>query len=279
MELTPQQRDHFRTFGFLVLRALLPRTEIADLRAEVVDSLRANYTMPDGTLEVATGTDGYFLPMMGEKTPVSRALVADPRLVGVAQAMLDGPVAPKPAKGILYRDASFWHQDTGDPNLPALKLVTYLDPLTGPSGALQVLPSSHRIAVSEELTSYRARWPWDTTPTAEAEEEQRWPGLTLHSEPGDVIIFDVRLWHASLFGRDRLQWSVSYVRHPNTEAERDSARSYILSYLSDGHVYDSEAYPYLDPAWETDDGPFAATLRALSLTDTAAMDAVRSEMR
>ena len=228
--------------------------------------------MPESPLAFPTGVDGFFLPMVGKKTPVSRMLVADPRLVGIAQALLDRPVAPKPAKGVLYRDASFWHRDNGDPDLRALKVVTYLDPLTEPSGALQVLPGSHRIAMSDELTKYRKCWPWDTTPTAEDEEEQRWPGLTLRSEPGDVIIFDVRLWHASLFGRDRLQWSVSYVGHPYTAAERKVARTYILSYLSDGHEYDVEEYPYFDPAWETAvDGPFVTTMRALGMPEAAAV--------
>jgi hypothetical protein len=266
MEVTPQQRDQFETFGFIVLREMFSGAEMAELRAEVRRSLRLAYPLPDGRLDLPTGVDGFFLPMMGPNTPVSRGLAGDRRLVDVAECLLGGQVAPKPAKGNLYRDASFWHQDSGDPNLRAIKIVTYLDSLTGPSGALQVLPGSHSSSMSTTLTAYRDHWPWGTSSTAEAEEEQRWPGLVLRSEPGDVIVFDVRLWHSSLFGRDRLQWSVSYVGHPRTDPERESARSYILSYLTAGHHYDVEAYPYFDPAWETDiDGVFGATLRALGL--------------
>ncbi|MFD6693687.1 phytanoyl-CoA dioxygenase family protein [Micromonospora aurantiaca (nom. illeg.)] len=263
--LSAQQRDYFHTYGFLVLRGFLSAELNAELEAEVRRSLSENYTIePSAHRRPATGDDSVFLPMMGPRTPVSRALVADERLVEIAQVLLGGGVIPKPAKGNFYNDASFWHSDSLSRDLQAIKVVTYFDALDGPSGALQVMPGSHWPDLFDKLAAFRAAWPWSTGTDSEAVEERWWPGQVLATQPGDVIIFDVHLWHASLGGRDRTQWSVSYVAEPTNDQERDAVRAYLMSFMEAGHEYNDENYPYFDPDWATDDtGPFARGLRAI----------------
>ncbi|MGC4891486.1 phytanoyl-CoA dioxygenase family protein [Micromonospora sp. DT227] len=241
--------DFLRTHGFHVWRGLLDPAEVAALRDEVRTALQDNYDIRTTKSDRVTGTAGYYLPMMGRRTPLSRALLADRRLVGIAERLYGCEVVPKPAKGILYRDASPWHQDSVDPHLTAIKLVAYLEPLTGETGALQILPGTHRGEYARILADYRRRWPVADADLDEAVEAARWPGLTLETQPGDVIGFDVHLWHASLGGRDRLQWSVSYAATPTSAATRDSLRHYVASFLSVGHPFDSDAYPYFDPDW------------------------------
>ena len=51
------------------------------------------------------------------------------------------------------------------------------------------------------------------------------PGHVIESRPGDAIVFHAHLWHASLNGRDRRQWSVEYFAWPQDDREvRELAR-------------------------------------------------------
>jgi len=239
----------FATHGFLVLRNVLDTDEVGRLRAEILEALSANYELPTETATSATGTAGFYLPMMGPRTPVSRALLADPRLVEVARDILGDDVVPKPAKGVLYRDASSWHADSYDQELNAVKIVAYLDPLTADTGALRVLPGSHHDDVSASLSRLRELYQPGKPVLDEQREAELFPGMALDSQPGDVIFFDVKLWHASLSGRDRVQWSASYAATPRTEREETKVRDYITLFLSADHKYDTEQYPYFDPDW------------------------------
>ncbi|WNV87673.1 phytanoyl-CoA dioxygenase family protein [Umezawaea sp. Da 62-37] len=252
---TTESAEFFSTYGFVVLRNLLGREEVRELRAEVLDALSANYELPTEQVAQATGTSGFYLPMTGPRTPVSRALLADPRIMDAARSFLGRDVVPKPAKGILYRDASSWHADSYVRELEAVKVVAYLDPLGADTGALRVLPGSHHEDVSDALREHRANNPPGSPVLDEELESALWPGLALDSTPGDVIVFDVNLWHASLSGRDRLQWSASYAAVPRDERETAAVRDYIVSFLGAGHVYDTERYPYFDPDWSRPGAP------------------------
>lgn len=64
-----------------------------------------------------------------------------------------------------------------------------------------------------------------------------------------MITFGVRLCHASLYGRDRRQWSMSYAGFSPAPADRARLRAYIGSFPTEGHKYDAAAYPYFDRSW------------------------------
>ncbi len=246
--LTDEQMSFFAFHGFLLLKDWLAPELTDGLLGEVSGAIADNYAVPDSP-GGPTGTDGFYVPLMGPVSPASRRLALDPRLANCASALLASRVVAKPAKGMLYRDLSPWHRDSGDFRLRAIKAVAYLQPLTGATGALRVLPGSHLAASSDALAEYRGRYPAGEPHVDETLEEARWPGVTLATNPGDVVLFDVHLWHASLFGRDRYQWSVSYAAAPADQAERDAVRDYLESFLAVGHEYDQERYPYYDPAW------------------------------
>ncbi|MFI7449653.1 phytanoyl-CoA dioxygenase family protein [Nonomuraea sp. NPDC049714] len=259
-------RDFYEVHGYLLVRGLLEPGEVNALREEVQQALSSSYDFRRRPLDFATGTAGLYLPMVGPATPLSRALLADSRFLGVAGTLLRSQVVPKPAKGILYRDASPWHCDSADERLRAVKAVAYLDPLAASTGALQVLPGSHQFEQAGRLARYRDRWPAREPVFDERDEAGRWPGVVLATNPGDVIFFDVHLWHASLLGRDRLQWSVSYAATPVGNLDRESVRSYISSFLSAGHNFDLAVYPYYDPAWSGASRPaFADVMASLEL--------------
>jgi hypothetical protein len=253
--------EFFATHGFLVLRGVFGQAEAVALRAEILQALSANYELSTEAVSETIGVTGFYLPMVGPRTPASRAWMADPRIMDLARELLGSDVIPKPAKGVLYREASSWHADSYDREFRAVKVVAYLDPLTAGTGSLRVLPGSHHMDVSASLSAFRASNRPGAPVFDEALEELLFPGISLDTQPGDVIFFDANLWHASLCGRDRVQWSASYVASPVTEREEAVVRDYIVSFVHAGHEYDTENYPYFDPDWCSPDAPaFAKTL-------------------
>jgi hypothetical protein len=86
--LTTAQVDHFRTFGFTVLRGY--RADA--LRAEADSAIRDERAID--------GISGHYLPMASRLTPLSASLACDdPRFTGAAQQLLDGPVIPECPEG------------------------------------------------------------------------------------------------------------------------------------------------------------------------------------
>jgi hypothetical protein len=259
----------FREFGFLKLPGFFDRETVAALEAEVRDGLARNYELPADEPDIVSGYDGFYLPLMDEGSPVSRALTSGRRLLSLGAELLGAPVMPKPAKGVLYNDATGWHRDAAGPDLRAVKVAVYLSPVDGDSGALRFVPGSHELGFSDRLARFRRTIP-ERSPLDETEEARWWPGVTVPTEPGDILVFDVHIWHAALFGRLRPQWSVSYVAIPGTEPERRAARDYIDLFLHAGHRYDQERFPYYDPAWRTGDAPeFARAMADLGLFATS----------
>ncbi|MCF6473400.1 phytanoyl-CoA dioxygenase family protein [Nonomuraea sp. MG754425] len=247
-EVTATDIDHFRVFGYVHVRHALSDDFFTALAKEIRTTLAQAFVL-DQSNEEALGRAGFYLPMMGERTPVSRELCVDPGLLDVAERLLGAFPLLKPAKGILYEDASGWHADTFDRHLSAVKVAVYLDPLNETNGALRVIPGSHMEPFSSELTTWRQRTRGPALPLDEAAEARDWPAICLATEPGDALLFDPHLWHASVLGRRRYQWTVSYAAASEVEEKTRSNRGYIMSFLSDGHEYDRDTFPYIDAPW------------------------------
>jgi hypothetical protein len=89
--LTTDQADHFRTFGFAVLRGY-PADRTGVLRTEADAALRDAYAATYHE-RVIDGISGHYLPMASRPTPVSASLVCDdPRFTATAEQLLGGPV-------------------------------------------------------------------------------------------------------------------------------------------------------------------------------------------
>lgn len=240
--LTTAQVDHFRTFGFTVLRGCLA-DRAAALRAEAGAALRDAYAASYDE-RVIDGISGHYLPMASRLTPVSASLVCDdPRLIDAAQQLLGGPVIPECPEGVLYFAEAGWHTDDGI-GVHGVKFAAYFDELTAANGALRLMPGSHHPEQSARLAAYRdCRMPVRTDAEAAAYQAS-FPGYVAATVPGDVIAFDLHAWHASSGGRDRLAWTAVYQRCPETGAERDrTLRSVHDSFEQAFRGFDTGRYP------------------------------------
>ena len=242
--LTTAQVDHYRTFGFVILRGYLT-DRAAALRAEADAAIRDAYAATYDE-RASDGISGHYLPMTSRLTPVSASLVCDdPRFFDAARQLLGGPVLPECPEGVLYFAEAGWHPDDGI-GVHGVKFAAYFDELTAANGALRLIPGSCHPEQNARLAAYRDRQPPVRADAEAADYQASYPGHVAATVPGDVIAFDLHTWHASSGGRDRLAWTAVYLRAPGTGPERDRA----LASLHDGF---EQAYRGFDrdryPAW------------------------------
>jgi hypothetical protein len=232
---------HFQTFGFVVLRRAF---DPGPLAAEI-DRVMHDGLIPSSNASGSAEIRFRYVPMMSTETPVSLSLLDE--LEPVARALLGGPVLPTRAKGVVYR---------GD--TPA-----YLEPLGAESGALRVLPGSHRPELAERLRALGA---------AGAPAEAL-PAHIVATEPGDLVVFDEHLFHASAGGGARRQWRLDYLPDPVDAEAEEHTRSYFRSiYPPDWNGgYDVDRYPSYGLDWRESGRPSVTRLGALGVYDLAAV--------
>src|SRR3989442_10195945 len=187
--------DAFRTFGFGVLREFFdPHPLAAEIDQVMHDGLVADVSR--------TGEIRFqYVPMMTFKTPVSLSLLD--RVEAVAAALLGGSVLPTRAKGVRCSGSTPWHTDSSAP-LASVGFLAYLEPLRAEDGALRVLPGSHHPDFRDALRGLGV----DGTAA---------PVLPAHvvvTEPGDLILLDEHVLHASFGGGTRRQWRGGLVQCP-----------------------------------------------------------------
>ena len=161
--------------------------------------------------------------------------------------------------------------------MAAVKFAAYLEPLRAANGALRVMPGSHAEPLRTMVRTFDRRVTAQSNADG-SETVERIPEHVCETEPGDVIAFDLRLFHASLNGRDRRQWTVTFYRDPATpEEERETVGALADDVAADGGSwgeYDPGRYPFYDPEWVAEVG---RTWRAGSirrLRELGALDTV-----
>jgi hypothetical protein len=260
--VTDQQVDHYRTFGFVVLPDYLDQPETATLTSELARALRDAFGAHFHQRPSRGGIEGHYLPMMSRhRTPTSLSLVEDDRFLGAARRLLDAPVLPTYAEGILLFAQAGFHDDDGTGST-GVKFVAYLEPLTAQTDALRLMPGSHHPDFAASLKGWERR-----NPVLDAQGLQhQLGGIPCHiaeTRPGDVIAFDWHSWHASSGGTDRRQWTIGYAKDPHTTEETKLLRDFFGSIIPDGEEpYDHAAYPCYDQHWLATDpaNPQRATL-------------------
>ncbi len=243
------QRDYFHFFGFVILPEFF---DPQPLSSELDIALREGATADFGEQGVARGR---FAPMMSEHTPHSLALLHS--LAPLAADLLRRDALPTRAKGVLYHRETSWHTDsTGEP--PSIGAAAYLEELSSKNGALNVVPGSHRAPTSTKMQEALAA-------------KQELPGYPVETNPGDVILFDEKIFHASKGGSNRRQWRVDFTIDPKTPEEHAAVTRYYQSIFQDAarKSYNAEKYPSYSAHWKSSTQPFIDRLAQLGVYQMA----------
>lgn len=204
--LTDEQVHEFRTFGFLIFRRFFTVNEMAafDVEFESVHA-RVNAAHP------FDGTKTHFVLFEPTLAPKIAALHDDPRFCEIAEQLFGDDIIGFAADGFRYVGSTMWHPDTANFDHYGMKFSFYTQPLDVSNGALRIIPGSHRQPMHDEITKYM-----------ESDERriEDVPAFVFETRPGDVLAYDLRLWHASSGGApDRRSIGLHYFHNPKTPEE------------------------------------------------------------
>ena len=226
--LTELQATQFEVFGFVALRGLLKPHEIESIDSEVDIGL--------ANAERATERQSFRKQLnwwnFGPDTPYLASLMEDPRFHGTAQQLLgDDVVGSFSASNSFSGDRTDWHPDATQPHWRGLKFGIYPQPLDENTGALRLIPGSHKEPMHSDFRRIRLRESL-ARPGAEIDESglsvEEVPAYVGRVEPGDVVVFDNHTWHGSYGGgEDRRLVTMGYFAAPATPEEEAAARKQV----------------------------------------------------
>jgi len=216
--LSEQQVNFFRSFGFLHIPKLFTPDEIACIEAgfEKVfeghqdpgrdDVMYIKESPLHTNARLHDDPHRYIIQdFLGRDENVSW-LQNDPRMQAVARALVGENYEPASSEGSLFHCETSWHPDFYKATMDQfhIKASLYLEPLREHSGAIRVLPGSH---FHKETYNQKLRWMMfkeaDDIEAFFGVPADKLPSYTVDSDPGDLVVWDYRIIHASFMGGPR----------------------------------------------------------------------------
>ncbi len=225
--LSDQQIDHFETFGFLLLPQLFSSAEIDEIRRSADELWRVERGGgPD------LGEYQHVAPFIESSSGLS-GLPEDDRLYLTVEQLLGAGFVwggSEGNKGSFNETQSHaWHCDRPgeeEPDYVRIKVMLYLMPTTKETGALRVMPGSHRPPFYDQLDrlNHIQSRP-DEMPFGATGPEL--PGCALEVEPGDAVFFNQYLYHA-VFGKqeDRRYIALKYAAKPTVARHYEALKKH-----------------------------------------------------
>jgi hypothetical protein len=232
--LTAAQLEHYHTFGYVVFKQLLKPVEVTSMRREMYAELGHMYTH-----QPFDGDRRQWTTMLTERTPFFVSLFDDERFIGVADQLF-GSALPVWCDANRYADPTTgWHPDTSASfDQAAIKFLIYLQPLTASTGALRVIPGSHKRPLYDDVRAYLEKY---------SPEVHEVPAMPMETRPGDVVAFNINMWHAAAHAsNDRHLCTLAYFPDPKTPHEEANIYEHvrwILDVSSKGFAWNGDPYP------------------------------------
>jgi ectoine hydroxylase-related dioxygenase (phytanoyl-CoA dioxygenase family) len=234
--LKPQSK-FFDTFGFLYLPGLLA-DDIDWISAEFNAVWARRTGLHHDGVHRTIYPDSFF-----NASSLLAQLIEHPVLSSVCEELLGPDIAFYGGDGNYYAGDTRWHRDVfsipdgeeGKSIVRHIKVAFYLDPLTPTTGALRVIPGSHHLSDSfarelNDLLDHKKTGP-DVLP-------QDVPAIALSTTPGDIVIFDHRMMHASFGGGPaRRMFAMNLFEQCHTSRQRELTARLFHMYGSQGMSY------------------------------------------
>ncbi len=271
--LTRTEVQYYDTFGFLILRKQFTQDEMKTIRGEFDHAVELEFKNKPFEKDLPTSERAQCMAFSDSTTPLLAALAEDPRYYKIAEQLLGGEIIGGQVGGCLYVGDTRWHPDrvpdgrykTAVIDKPkeysrysnhnfGCKFALYLEPVDADTGALRLLPRSHRQPFYGELRKISG--------ITDAENVRSLPGFVCATEPGDVLIFNHSCWHASLGGKSgRPMIAAGYYAYPRTEDQAQELReTYMHSKILSKKYSKERKEP--EPLSEWDQNSLQSPLRA-----------------
>lgn len=231
--ITDQQKAFFETFGYIHLPGVL-RSEIAWITREHELTYGVG---AGGNLDEQTGA-----PRLGfvDRTPAMFRLLDHPALVGVLSGLLGDDYNFLMSDGTVYSGDTGWHRDTYSNEGTFLKVALYLDPLSAETGALRVVPLSHRVDWSGAVPD----------PAAWGLSGADVPAMAIDTQPGDLVVFNLKTLHAAFGGGVRRMTSMVFSHRCQSPKEIAALRDLLAIHpMATGldHCFSEELINWASP--------------------------------
>ncbi|MFN8492649.1 MAG: phytanoyl-CoA dioxygenase family protein [Caldilineaceae bacterium] len=220
-QLTDAQLNFFQTFGYLSFPGLM-----GDRIAEIEQGFEALWASKGGghNGKPHDGTARSVIAPFIDQSESLSTLLDDPRIIGVATSLLGEDFNYMGSDGNYYVGDTRWHSDGWHKDILHIKIAFYLDPLTANTGALRVIPGSHRLGdqFADGLQQQIRQ-----SPEAWGTEGRDLPAIALETKPGDLVCFNHNTKHAAFGGnKNRRMFTMNLCqRYP--EAKLQDLRDYI----------------------------------------------------
>lgn len=206
--MTDTEAAFIDTFGFIKFEGLL-----ADRVGRIIEDFE-NVWSERGGDQYGKPHDGTIrsciVPFIDQSEGLS-SLLDDPHVNGICKSLCGDQYQFIGTDGNYYVGDTRWHSDGGWPRpVVFYKMAFYLDSLTLDTGAIRVIPGSHKYgdAYAESLEELVGN------------SEDAWgihgsevPAYAISSEPGDVIVFHQGTKHSSWGGSDhRRMFTMNFCR-------------------------------------------------------------------
>jgi hypothetical protein len=198
LQLSSQQLAFMKNFGYLSFPGLLD--DCIDQIIEAFEAVWEGHGSGHGGKPHDGTARSCIVPFLDQSEYLS-GLLDDPRVNGIFSSLLGDDFQYLGSDGNYYVGDTGWHSDGGWPRpIIYYKMALYLDPLTRETGALRVIPGSHRYGegYAEEIHQLVR------------ESEEQWgicgsevPAMVLETHPGDVVVFNQGTKHSTWGGGDR----------------------------------------------------------------------------
>jgi ectoine hydroxylase-related dioxygenase (phytanoyl-CoA dioxygenase family) len=219
--VTQEQKRFFDVFGFLVLRQQFSTDEVKEI-AEAFDTSieQARNGAP------FTGERRQMVIGIVEHNDRLSELMEDDRIYNVIADLLGPELTWVTSDGNLYVGNTDWHPDAHLHTYQPVKVAIYLDPVKTGSGALRVIPGSHKEPFHDSVHPARAaKMSGVLSDDGDGEGSfgvggTELPHFALESEPGDLVMFRGGLYHASYGGGDhRRMFTLNFGARPRRPDE------------------------------------------------------------
>ena len=232
--LTSEQKRFFETFGFLIIKDFFSQNEINTISKEF------NYrSKVASNIEPFDGTKRQTIDMSDDDSPFFASLLDNEQLLSIGKT-IHNRILPWSTNIDRHVDNTFWHHDAGGYEWYGVKFAFYLDSLTSQNGALRVIPGSHKQPFHDELAHIKnLNYSWirkNYTAASKSSFIAPIPSYACESNPGDLVIFDYRIFHASLGGsKDRHMCTVNFINYPKTPKQLAITIHEAKNYFKDTH--------------------------------------------
>lgn len=227
--ITAEQKAYFHTFGFIHLPKQFSVEEM-----EVVT--READRLWEESREGRPLGENQQIQEFVEKGPLMSQMVVDDRIFGTVEDLLGPRFIWNGSEGNLsFNTEQNWHTDRpNEPHASTYSFHLYLDKVRADTGCLRVISGSHRPPLYDSLLPINEQQSPDTTMKIYGINPTDVPGIVLESDPGDVIFFSQKIYHA-VYGKlpGRRYLKLRFVAWPDT----DEAIASLMRYNSRGSIY------------------------------------------